>query len=105
MTTKMMIMLAAIATLSVLSVNAANAQDREFRYATSELSTLSGTEHVYSRIHDTAIELCGEEFGGFRLVTHAPERDRCVKGVVEELVADINHPQLDKVHAEMGRKL
>ena len=59
-----------------------------FRYATSELSTLSGAENIYSRIQDTANKLCVDEYGGFRLVTHAAERERCVVDVVRELVTE-----------------
>lgn len=104
MTPKQTIILAGVATLTLMSINASFAQDREFRYATSEHSTLSGAEKIYSRVHDTAIELCGEEYGGFRLVTHAAERERCVNDVIRELVAEINHPQLDQLHAASGRR-
>ncbi len=104
MTPKMIVILAGVATLTFMSINAAYAQDREFRYATAELSTLSGAERIYSRIQDTANKLCGEEYGGFRLVTHAPERKRCIDEIVRELVTEINHPQLDRVHAASGRR-
>jgi len=98
-------MLAGVATLSFMSINAAYAQDREFRYATAELSSLSGAENIYSRIQDTANKLCGDEYGGFRLVTHAAERERCVVDVVRELVTEINHPRLNQVHTALGRRL
>ena len=99
MTPKFTIVIAALATLSFMSVDAASAKDHQFRYAVNELSTLSGAESVYSRITDAAIEFCGEEYGGFRLVTHRLERDRCIEDVIEDLVVEISHPQLDRVHA------
>lgn len=105
MTPKLMMILAGAATLSAMSVGTTYAQGQQLRYAPSELSTLSGTEEVYSRIHEAAIELCGEEYGGFRLVTHKAERERCVVEVVREFVSEIDHPRLDQVHADAALRL
>jgi|GEM_PF-2261591 len=99
-TVKLMMMLAGAATLSSMSIEPANAENHEVRYAASELSTISGAEHVYSEIHATAIEVCGEEYGGHRLVKYRAERERCIVEVVDELVSEVNHPQLSSVHAQ-----
>ena len=98
MTPKFIIVIAALATLSFMSAEVAYAKDHQLRYTASELSTISGAENVYSRITDAAIAFCGEAYGGFRLVTHRLERDRCIEDVIEDAITEINHPQLSDVH-------
>ncbi len=99
-TIKLIMMLAGAATLNSMSIEPANAENHEVRYDANELLTISGAEHVYSEIHATAIEVCGEEYGGHRLVKYRAERERCIVEVVDELVSEVNHPQLSTVHAE-----
>ncbi len=99
-TLKLMVMLAGAATLSSMSIDVAYAENQEIRYTASELSTVSGAEHVYSDIHAVAVEICGEEYGGHRLVKYRAERERCIIDLVDTLVSEVSDPVLSQVHVK-----
>jgi UrcA family protein len=97
-------LLAAGALITMISASPAAASDREYRFAGADLSNASGVEHVYSEIYEIAEEICDEQYDGSRLVRYRAERERCIVEVVDDLVVEVDHPRLSRVHArEAGR--
>ncbi|GJL92883.1 UrcA family protein [Hyphococcus sp.] len=98
MKAEILIAIASAAALSMFSVSDSYANDHQLRYAPVELTTDSGVLNVYNRIHEVAQDVCGEQFGGPKLVKYRASRERCVDNVVEYLVEEVGDARLSEIH-------
>ena len=64
-------------------------------YSTQELTTFAGVEDVHARIVKTAKQYCPT----YSQIRSQKEVQSCVDGVVADLVAKVDHPQLSGYHA------
>lgn len=88
----------AAAALSLMSAGAGYADGHQLRYAPTELSTDSGALNVYNRIHEVAQDVCGEQYGGPKLVKYRASRERCIDNIVEYLVEEVGDQRLSEIH-------
>lgn len=98
MKNEILIALAGAAALSMISVGDGYANDHQLRYAQAELSTDAGALNVYSRINEIAQDVCGEQYGGPKLVKYRAARERCIDNVVEYLVEEVGDARLTEIH-------
>lgn len=96
--TRKLIALAAGALMASFSfVGAAYAGDVE--YAPDELKSDSGVNDVYHRIQVAAASKCEARLNHNSVIKYRAVRDRCVSDLVDDLVAQVDDPQLDALHA------
>jgi UrcA family protein len=103
MKNEILIALAGAAVLSMFSVGDGYANDHQLRYAPAELSTDAGVINVYDRIHGVAKNVCGEQYGGPKLVKYRASRERCIDNVVEYLVEEVGDARLSEIHFAAGQ--
>lgn len=75
-----------------------------FTYYTSELNTEEGATSVRARIQLFAEKSCDEALPEGSALRSRIDFKRCEIRVVKELVTQINHPTLNKIHASTDPK-
>lgn len=91
---KLIVTAVSVALFGLAGAVAAN-DEYVLAYSTKELSTFSGVEDLHKRIVKTAKQYC-PTYSQIR--SHADVKT-CVDGVVEDLVAKVDHPRLSGYHA------
>ncbi len=74
------------------------AKTYEVQYAKADMATAGGSARVFARISETAQQVCVDEFGMKRFVQKL-DMQRCVKAVTKDLMAKVNHENVDKAYA------
>jgi UrcA family protein len=83
-----------------------DAPSAKVKYLDSELTTYSGAQQVYGRIHAAAWRVCSNMIDANNPVD-ALDQGRCIADLVDSTVKDMNSPKLTAVynHEEKGEPL
>jgi UrcA family protein len=83
-----------------------DAPSAKVKYLDSELTTYSGAQQVYERIHAAAWRVCSDMIDANNPVD-ALDQGRCIADLVGSTVKDMNSPKLTAVydHEEKGEPL
>ena len=93
---KILIPFAAAATLAA-AVSSAQARDVRFSYEQHQLSSAAGATSLYNRIESRARTSCVRI--GRKAMYEVQQEEACIAQVIASLVAQINDPQLNQIHA------
>jgi UrcA family protein len=86
--------LAGLALAAILTSTPVSANTVKFSYSQTELSTAVGAEQVLDRISTLPEDICHEEFTRFA-PRHKMKIDRCKREIIQEVVDEISHENLD----------
>src|SRR5262249_9705120 len=76
-----------------------DAPSKIVKYSDSEITTASGAEALYNRIHAAAWHVCTDMFPGNNGPS-ALEGLRCIDTLTGEAVKEVNSPRLTAIHEE-----
>ena len=79
---------------SVMGASAVAADEYVLSYSEKELANFAGVENVHTRIVKAAKQYCPS----YSSVRSLADVRTCVDGVVEDLVAKIDHPKMTSYH-------
>ena len=89
-----------IAFFACFSAGAANAQTASVGYYEYELDSVAGAQNVYARIQNKAEATCID--GGRTPLYRQPVEDACIAELTEDIVAEIDHARLYRIHENLG---